>query len=123
MVVHPLLLFPRPDLVKRQTLNPPIIHIHKPSVVRQTERLSPKFQQLQRAINARRVSIRSTTTGIEPEMVLVIEVIGDIVKFSNAVKRIPGLEWMGELKIIQFHQMMIFIMKLIGIKHLMVGFI
>lgn len=98
MVVHPLLLFPRPDLVKRQTLPLPIIQVHKPSLVRQTERLSPKFQQLQRTINARRVSVRSTTTGIEPEMVLVIEVIGDIVNFSNAVKRIPGLEWMGEIE-------------------------
>jgi len=56
------------------------------------------FDQLQATFNARRVEIQQTTAGIDPEQVLVIEIIGSVDKFANAVKRIEGLEWMGEIE-------------------------
>lgn len=56
------------------------------------------FNQLQAAFEARRVEIQQNTTGIDPEQVLVIETIGSVDNFANAVKRIEGLEWMGELE-------------------------
>jgi len=42
--------------------------------------------------------IQQTSTGIDPEMVLVIEIVGSIDKFANAVKRIKGLEWLLEIE-------------------------
>jgi len=56
------------------------------------------FNQLQAAFEARRVEIQQNTAGIDPEQVLVIETIGSVDNFANAVKRIEGLEWMGELE-------------------------
>jgi hypothetical protein len=56
------------------------------------------FNQLQAAFEARRVELQQNTAGIDPEQVLVIETIGSVDNFANAVKRIEGLEWMGELE-------------------------
>jgi hypothetical protein len=69
-----------------------------PSVSRQGERLSPVFQQLQTSFNVRCVELQQTPSGIDPEQVLVIETIGNIENFANAVKKISGLEWMGEIE-------------------------
>jgi len=57
------------------------------------------FNQLQAAFSARRVEIQQNTAGIDPEQVLVIETVGSVDNFANAVKRIAGLEWMGEFEI------------------------
>jgi len=95
---RPLLLFPTPqpaDRTKRKSLPG---RVHKPDVTRQGQRLSPVFDQLQATFNARRVEIQQTTAGIDPEQVLVIKIIGSVDKFANAVKRIEGLEWMGEIE-------------------------
>jgi len=35
---------------------------------------------------------------VDPEQVLAIETIGNVENFANAVKRINGLEWMGEIE-------------------------
>ena len=95
----PLLFFPSPDSAdrtKRKLLpGKPI----KPSVSRQWERLSPVFKRLQESFNERCVELQQTPLGIEPEQVLVIEIIGSIENFANAVKKIHGLEWMGEIEI------------------------
>lgn len=98
MPERPLLLFPTPQVADRTKLPPPRGHVHKPNVFRQGQRLSPLFNQLQTAFDARRVEIQQNTTGIDPEQVLVIETIGSVDNFSNAVRRIEGLEWMGELE-------------------------
>jgi hypothetical protein len=52
------------------------------------------FNQLQSAF----VEIQPTAAGVDPEQVLVIETIGGVENFTNAVKRIEGFEWMGELE-------------------------
>ena len=100
MSERPLLLFPRPALVDRtkQKSYPMDRGVHKPSHSRQGLRLSPFFAQLQRAFHNRSVEIQQTTAGIDPEQVLVIETIGNIENFTNAVKKIDGLEWMGEVE-------------------------
>jgi hypothetical protein len=53
------------------------------------------FRQLQSAF----IEIQQTTAGVDPEQVLVIETIGGIENFANAVKRIEGFEWMAELEV------------------------
>ena len=98
MPERPLLLFPTPELAGRTKLPPPRGRVHKPDLARQGQRLSPMFSQLQTSFNTRRVEIQQNAAGIDPEQVLVIETIGSIDNFANAVKRIEGLEWMGELE-------------------------
>lgn len=71
--------------------------MHKPTAQRQWERLSPLFGQLQAAFGARRVELQQTSAGTDPEQVLVIETIGGVEDFANAVRRIQGFEWMGEV--------------------------
>ncbi|MHB1697535.1 MAG: S8 family peptidase [bacterium] len=99
MSKHPLLLFPTPETASRTTLGGGGGRLKKPTPQRQWNRLSPIFSQLQTAFDARRVEIQQSATGIIPEQVLVIETVGSIDNFVNAVKRIDGLEWMGEIEI------------------------
>jgi hypothetical protein len=99
MADRPLLLFPSYDHVQpphRPMMMPPP---HRPDAVRQGERLSPIFQELQSAFEARRVELQVGSTGIDPEQVLVFETIGSVDDFIRAIKAVPGLEWMGELEV------------------------
>jgi hypothetical protein len=98
MAELPLLLFPSPRPADRTKRKTPITPPRMPSAVRQGERLSPVFKQLQSSFNARCAELQQTPSGIDPEQVLVIETIGNIENFASAVKRIPGLEWMGEIE-------------------------
>jgi hypothetical protein len=93
----PLLLFPTPDNADKSKRGGGSSAVGKPTADRQWGRLSPQFQQLQDAFTAQRVQFQQTPAGIEPELVLVIETIGDVQDFANAVKKIQGLEWMGQL--------------------------
>lgn len=94
----PLLLFPSPAIAERTKRKMVPGKINVPSVGRQGERLSPLFQQLQTSFNARSVEIQQNPTGIDPEQVLIIETVGNVEDFANAVAKIPGLEWMGEIE-------------------------
>ncbi|MDM8515661.1 S8 family peptidase [Desulfobacterales bacterium HSG16] len=95
----PLLFFPTPEAASRSSLGGGRGDVHLPSHQRQGKRLSPIFDRLQKAFNARRVEIMQNMAGIDSEQVLVIETVGSVDNFANAVKRIDGLEWMGELEI------------------------
>lgn len=98
MAKLPLLLFSSPvdaDRTKRKMVPG---KVHMPSVTQQGKRLSPVFRQLQTSFNARCVELQQTPSDIESEQVLVIEIIGNIENFVSAVKKIPGLEWMGEIE-------------------------
>ena len=98
MPERPLLIFPTPQQADRTKLKPLFGRVHKPDVTIQGQRLSPMFNQLQAAFDARRVEIQQNTAGIDPEQVLVIEIIGSVDNFANAIKRIEGLEWMDEIE-------------------------
>ena len=99
MPERPLLLFPMPQPADRsKKMGHQLDNLHKPDSTRQGQRLSPMFKQLQAAFEERKVEIQQNTAGIDPEQVLVIEIIGSVDNFANAVKRIHGLEWMGEFE-------------------------
>ena len=49
-------------------------------------------------MDQKRVSLQNNPLGIQPEQVLVLETVGPIDNFINALKRIDGFEWMGELE-------------------------
>ena len=95
---RPLLLFPMPETADRSKGHGFPTHVHRPSHARQGQRLSPIFAQLQREFIARRVELQQTAAGVDPEQVLVIETIGSIENFANAIKRIDGFEWLGEIE-------------------------
>ncbi|MDR1482203.1 MAG: S8 family peptidase [Synergistaceae bacterium] len=93
MPERPLLIFPTPVSVDRAKLGGGGGKPHVPTAARQWERLSPKFEQLRNTF----IQVQPNVDGIEPESVLVIETIGAIEKFVNAVKKIEGFEWLGEV--------------------------
>lgn len=95
---RPLLLFPTPETADRSKGRGFPTRVHRPSHGRQGQRLSPMFTELQTEFNARRVELQQTAAGADPEQVLVIETIGSVEDFANAVRRIDGLEWMGEIE-------------------------
>lgn len=95
---HPLLLFPTPEVADRSKRHGSLGHVHRPTHDRQGQRLSPIFERLQAAFSERRVELQQTAAGSTPEQMLVIETIGHVENFANAVKRIEGLEWMGEIE-------------------------
>lgn len=99
MSERPLLLFPTPETASRSTLGGGGGRVRRPTPQRQWERLSPVFSQLQTAFDARRVELQQSAAGIVPEQALVLETVGSIEDFANAVKRIDGLEWMGEIEL------------------------
>lgn len=99
MPERPLLLFPEPESASRTKGSGGPGRYHYPSHDAQGNRLSSIFQNLQTAFQHRNVEIQQSTAGIDPEQVLVIETIGGVENFANAVKKIRGLEWLGEIEI------------------------
>ena len=69
-----------------------------PGRERQAERLTPQFELLQRALEARRVRLQAEAQGLIPEEVIVLETIGTVENFIRAVERVPGMEWLGEIE-------------------------
>ncbi len=96
MAELPLLLFPSPDVASKTPGHGFGGNLNRPTAARQGQRLNPVFQQLQNSFNARSVELQQTPNGIDPEQVLVIETVGNVEDFANAVKKVEGLEWMGE---------------------------
>lgn len=98
MANHPLLLLPAPSRAERAKRSARSSKFQYPSHAQQAHRLAPKFQRLQRAMELRRAALQDNPLGIQPEQVLVLETIGAVNDFVNAVKRIDGLEWLGEFQ-------------------------
>ena len=71
--------------------------LHFPNRARQAERLEPKFETLQNAMEARRVRLQAESHDLVPEEVVVLETVGAIENFIGAVKRVPGMEWLAEI--------------------------
>ena len=70
-----------------------------PDVASQARRLAPQFQRLQEAMDRQRIALQNNPLGLQPEQVLVLEIVGSIKDFIRAVEKIRGLEWLGEYEI------------------------
>jgi hypothetical protein len=99
MTNRPLLFFPTPEKADRSKQTGGSTKIHYPSHEQQGKRLAPKFEQLRKSFSALNANIQKTTSGIDPEQVLVFETIGSVENFANAVKKIEGFEWLGEFDV------------------------
>lgn len=98
---RPLLIFPAPKLGKRSSLKPnfggslikvPLHNVH-------VSKVSPLLHQLSIAFENKRVELLDSIDGADPEMVVVIEVVGSVDDFIKAVNKVEGLEWLGEVDI------------------------
>ena len=99
MPERPLIVLPAPvQPASRRKKGGGAGRFHRPSRERQVERLSPRFEQLQRVIEAQRARLQTEPAGIVPEEVVVLETIGSVDGFISAVQKVPGMEWLGEVE-------------------------
>ena len=99
MPERPLLILPAPgEPAQRRKKRGGGGRFNRPGRERQAERLTPRFEQLQRTLEARRTRLQTDVQGIVPEEVVVLETIGTIEGFIRAVEKIPGMEWLGEIE-------------------------
>jgi Subtilase family len=98
MAERPLLALPQPDRRAPPAGRPPIENIQSVAPARQSVRLGPKFERLERALPtpAALAELREDPTAIVPERALVFEVASSVVDFYRAVRGVPGLEFLGE---------------------------
>ena len=94
---YPLLIFPEPSRAGRAGLTGGGGNPKLPSAGRQGERITPQFQRLHEAMENKRVTLQDNPLGIQPELALVLETVGSVKNFIGAVRRVEGLEWLGEL--------------------------
>jgi hypothetical protein len=62
----------------------------------QQQRLGPRLDELEAAFEAKRLTLQTSTTGLIPEEVLVLETVGSVQDFYKAVARIQGMEFLDE---------------------------
>lgn len=91
---RPVILFGRPQTADRGKKGGGTSKINLPSHERQVSRLQPKLGMLQKVIDANKVLLQQSPTGIEPEKTLVFEVSGELKSFYTAVKNLGNdAEW------------------------------
>jgi hypothetical protein len=99
MPERPLLILPFPgEPVERQKKSGGGGRFQNPSRERQLERLTPRFEQLQKTLEARRAKLQTEAQGLVPEEVIVLETVGTVEGFIRAVEKVPGMEWLSEIE-------------------------
>ncbi|MGZ3814775.1 MAG: S8 family peptidase [Mucilaginibacter sp.] len=97
MAQLPILIFPKPKQVSPKTKNGfPPSQPHFPDRDTQISRLAPQLGRLQDQFATDRAILASTISGIDLEMVLVIETAGRIDNLQAAIANTTGLEWLAE---------------------------
>jgi hypothetical protein len=96
MAERPLLLLPQPSVAGKSKRPKPGPGPQVPSRQRQAERLGPRIEELEEALEAKRVSMQASTIDLQPEEVLVLETVGSVEEFHKAVQRVEGLDFLSE---------------------------
>lgn len=93
MPEQPFLVFPAPTLGTKARLGGGGGRFRKPTAQQQSQRLQAKFQQIADGLR----DVQTTSTGIEPEQVIILETVTvSVTDVAKAAARIPGLEWLAE---------------------------
>jgi len=95
----PLLIFPSfGDTTKRESLPPRNFSAGTsyPDKATQAHRLGGSITNLDRVFRNQTANFHSGIVGQIPEMILVFEIIGNIPEFFSAIKKTPGMEYLGE---------------------------
>jgi len=86
MPERPLVLLGKPVPADKAKRHGGPSKVHYPSHSRQNERLTPKFNVLQKALDDGNLLIHESSDGIDPEYTLVFEAHGDLEKFHAAIR-------------------------------------
>ncbi len=95
----PLLIFPQPRRAEKNRRYGGGGNVRYPDAPNQATRLGPQFQRLQDVMNQKHAALQNNSLGIQPEQALVLETIGPVDNFINAVRNVSGLEWLGEFEV------------------------
>jgi len=87
---------PFPEYIKigREKLNSGGSAIKYPSRKEQKDKFDGSMRELTRTMKSRLAEIKDVTTGLDPEMVLVLETVGSVSNFYTAVKNTEGFSWL-----------------------------
>jgi hypothetical protein len=89
----PILIFPAATVAARQSAGGgAAAPAPRPSKGSQGQRLAARFQ----ALDADFGTVQAAPNGVDPEQVIVLETIGSVADFQNVVKKIAGMEWLGD---------------------------
>lgn len=89
----PILIFPAATVTARQSAGDGAPGLKpRPPKAAQGKRLSARFQALSPDFG----TAQTTPDGLDPEQVIVLETIGSVADFQNVVKKIVGMEWLGD---------------------------
>lgn len=92
----PLLFFPAPSQAERNSLGGGGGQPHTPGIARQQARITSQLAVLQQAFANKRLSVTQIAPTENPELVLVLQIAGTVANLANAVRKVPGLEWLLE---------------------------
>ncbi|MFI6152171.1 S8 family peptidase [Kitasatospora sp. NPDC051170] len=96
---HPILFFPNPAAAAREPLSGAggSKSIAFPGASAQKKRLGGAWTALEQMLESGNASIDGQLSGVDPELVLVMEIIGDVEEFYRAVAKIEGFEYLAEI--------------------------
>lgn len=92
----PALPLGQPILRERITRRAPRPTLRGPGADAQVRRLGVAFARLTAAFSGQRVTQPNHPAAHEPELVLVLEIAGELSEFANAMRRVPGLEFLAD---------------------------
>ena len=96
MADKPILIFPAATVAAQdklpQSFGPPG---PRPTQSQQKARLASRFQALSQKFG----TVQADAAGVDPEQVVVFETVGSVEDFQRVVKRIPGMEWLGDFEV------------------------
>jgi hypothetical protein len=93
-MARPLLIFPSATTVNRLKIRSYPPDWHFPAPEKQKNRLTTQFERLNSAFRQARLEITPSDSPLEK--VLVMETVGTVENFMNAVRNIQGLEWLSD---------------------------
>lgn len=95
---RPLLVLGAPNVSTRSGLPQDMRVTHLPQPNRQKQRLGNKFRDLRIAFTNQNVRLVREATGVEPEKVIVFEIISSskVDEFYKALRNVDGLQWLSE---------------------------
>ena len=98
MANRPILAMPTPRRVTLQPNQPPRENVHSADKGRQTARIGPIFERLEKTLSYPYLldELRVDPSAIVPERALVFEITSDFVNFYRAMRDVEGFEFLGE---------------------------
>ncbi len=98
MAKKPLLIFPKAASGSRDTLPPFTGNLSTPNKEKQIQNFDNRITNLERVLKNQTAYLGLNPANLVAEMILVLEVAGDLKDFFIAVAKTPGMEFLGELQ-------------------------